>query len=135
LAVVLAGASSLGQAVGARPTVCKGPEDLNSWAERWAKPDGAEYQEAGLGLSECLVAEDDLFFRAMLVQPGVFNRWLQGLGSHTFTVFEPLQKPHIVKLKKRMTSIAKRRSSDPRYGDLAKALAAQLAKTLIREVD
>jgi hypothetical protein len=114
---------------------CKGPDDLNKWAELWRKADGAEYQEAGLGLSECLVTEDDLFFRAMFAQKGIFDGWLQGLGSHTFTVFEPSQKAHIVKLRKQMLSIAKRKLSDPKYGSLAKAVATQVAKTPIREVD
>ncbi len=135
LATLFLGVSTIATASGPVPIACKSPDDLNKWAAMWSKADGAEYQEAGLGLSECLVAQEALFFQVMLAQKGLFDGWLQGLGNHTLVVFEPSQKAHIAKLKKQMARIAKRQSHDPKYGEMAKALAAQLAKTPIREVD
>lgn len=124
--VLLLGVAS-GQARGAAPVPCQTAAELDDRVKAWTSG-GQRYVGTGLALSECLVADDDRFFRLMLAQPRVYDGWLQGLPTHTFTLLDASRRPPAEELKIRMTEIAKRRSTDPSYGSLAKSLAEQLAR-------
>ena len=128
----LAGGLSAGQTP---PGPCQTPGEFENRLAAWTASGVRRYAETGSALSECLVADDDRFFRRMLEQPKVYDAWLQSLGSNTFTVLDPSQRPRLVELKTQMTEIAVRRSGDPSYGALAKTLSEQLAKTEVVDLD
>lgn len=60
------------------------PGLINAWKAR----DGAGVAEVGSQLSKAFVESPNAFLAAMHENPNEFRDWLEGLGSHTFTLYE-----------------------------------------------
>ena len=55
---------------------------------QWRKRDGALSQEVGGELSKSLVRSPRAFLQAMTKDPESFDAWVDGIGTHTFTIYE-----------------------------------------------
>ena len=108
---------------------------LNRLIEEWPRRDGATGSELSAGFSECLVADDKLFFEVMNKHRDLFGEWLARIGNQTFTAFDPSQRTGLERLRKNMLMLARRRVENRRYGDLARVLASKLRRVKIRVVD
>ena len=56
--------------------------------EDWKKRDGAAVQEIGTELSKSLVQSPEAFLKTMSANPSELNAWIDGLETHTFTIYE-----------------------------------------------
>lgn len=60
------------------------PQLIKDWKQR----DGAAFQEIGTELSKSFVQSPESFLAAMSKNPKELNDWIDGLGTHTFTIYE-----------------------------------------------
>lgn len=77
--------------------------------DEWRKRDGAAVMEVGCRLSKAFVKSPAAFLRTMREDEESFAAWLEGLGNHTFTLFEgdgeledDLYSAYYERLKERM---------------------------------
>lgn len=56
--------------------------------ENWRRRDGAAVQEIGTELSKSFVQSPESFLAAMSKNPTELDAWIDGLSTHTFTIFE-----------------------------------------------
>ena len=118
--------------IAAAPPEC-GHDDLTKLIGEWKKADWREWFRVGYALSQCLVANDDQYFRVMINERQTFDGWMLGLGGHTFMYSDPGEKPQLEKLKETMVAIATRASTNSEYGELGKALLKRLETVTISE--
>ena len=116
----------------AAPARCS-HDNLAQLIREWKKADWREWFRVGYALSQCLVADDDQYFRVMIKERHTFDGWMLGLGGHTFMYSDPSEKPRLEKLKETMVAIAAHASANPEYGELAKALLKRLETVTISE--
>ncbi len=108
--------------------------------EDWKRRDGAAAQEIGTELSKSFVQSPEAFLASMNENPKEFKDWLEGLGNHTFTIFEArnevedeLYLAYYEKLKALMLDAA-RSCRETKYGDLAKAVENEVNKVKVRRI-
>jgi hypothetical protein len=110
-------------------------QELLDLLDRWERRDGAAVVEVGYSLSEEFVREPEGFLEAMAKRRNEWRSWLDGLGSHSFTVFREGARPEYEALHKRMLDTAVRMTSHPKLGKLAKKLKKKLETVEIREIE
>ncbi|RBP49349.1 hypothetical protein [Arenicella xantha] len=54
----------------------------------WKMRDGAAFQEVGTELSKAFVLSPEAFLKEMSENPTDFKDWIEGLETHTFTIYE-----------------------------------------------
>ncbi len=108
--------------------------------EDWKKRDGAAFQEVGTELSKSFVQSPEAFLSTMNKNDKEFEDWLDGIGTHTFTIYESraelddeLYQAYYEKLKSLMIEAAKA-CENTMYGDKAKRIKEVLEKTEIRRI-
>jgi hypothetical protein len=104
-----------------------GQAGVTQLLQEWRHADWRAWFRVGASLSDCVAADPDTFFRAMLGDRHSFDTWLLGLNGHTFMYSEPADKARLQKLKAKMTKIARQAAKSRDYGDLAKALLQRMA--------
>jgi hypothetical protein len=118
----------------------KGETTVPQLLERWRKRDGAAVFEVGTELSKAFVKSPLAFLRAMKGDSDSFSAWLEGMGNHTFTIFESrsevedyLYMAYYEKLKALMENAA-RESLKSDCGVEAERVLEALSKVKIRRI-
>lgn len=118
----------------------QGEATMPQLLDRWRVRDGAAVTEIGTDLSKTFVRSPLAFLRAMKSDIESFGTWLDGLGHHTFTLFESqgeleddLYAAYYEKLKALMKEAAKQ-SLGSDYRDLAQRVLDTLNGTTIRRI-
>ena len=65
-----------------------GENKMPELIEKWKRRDGAGGVIIGTQLSKCFINSPEAFLSEMSKHPDDFQEWLNGLGTHTFTIFE-----------------------------------------------
>lgn len=108
--------------------------------EDWKQRDGAAVQEIGTELSKSFVQSPEAFLVAMSKNPKELQDWIDGLGTHTFTIYESrtelddeLYLAFYEKLKSLMLDAA-RACKNTEYGEIAARIEAALNKVEVRRI-
>lgn len=108
--------------------------------DRWKQRDGAAVQEIGTELSKSFVQSPEAFLAAMSKNPTELNAWVDGLETHTFTIYESrtelddeLYLAFYEKLKSLMLDAA-RACKNTEYQDIAIRIENALKKLEIRRI-
>jgi hypothetical protein len=108
--------------------------------EDWKRRDGAAVQEIGTELSKSFVQSPEAFLKAMSENPKELQEWIDGLETHTFTIYESrtelddeLYLAYYEKLKKLMIEAAKA-CRNTKYSEIAERIEEALSKVEVRRI-
>lgn len=65
-----------------------GQASISDLLDQWRRRDGALFQEVGTKLSKALVDSPRTFLQAMANDSESFDSWIEGIQTHTFTLYE-----------------------------------------------
>jgi len=120
-------------AVAREPITACSQADIERLLDGWHTADWQSWFRVGWAFSNCVVADPDAFFCAMLNDRPSFDTWLLGMNGHTFMFSDPKDKARLEELKQKMTAAATKASTDQEFGELPKILLDRLSRVIISE--